>query len=153
MTVEQKPEHCSRPFLTFLSSVRPVNTVDKAIVIPAGLVNEPARANGPCDCLKPGSSTLPTSLQMPSRKIPLPSPTQEPPFPSSPTGCTDEEAKASPNRRLVRSTHTDTSLAQPLPPAFSIFIEVPVRSPFTNWGQTVQCLEDRWLFEKEEKKC
>lgn len=62
------------PFLIFLFSYSPVNTVDKPILTPAGLVNEPAVANVPCYCWKPGSSTLPTNVQIPHRKVSLPSP-------------------------------------------------------------------------------
>lgn len=61
------------PFLTFLFSYRPVNTVDKPILIPAGLVNEPAAANVPCYCWKRGSSTFPSNVQIPHRRSPLPS--------------------------------------------------------------------------------
>lgn len=69
------------PFLIFLFSYNPVNTVDKPILTPAGLVNEPAVANVLRYCWKPGSSTLPTSVQIPHRRVPLPSPSALGPLP------------------------------------------------------------------------
>lgn len=64
VAVEHKPDRCS-PFSDFPFFLCPANTADERTVIPAGLVNEPTGAQGPRDCWKPGSSTLPSTCPLP----------------------------------------------------------------------------------------